>query len=325
MAFVGFLINLFNLLPVVPLDGGRAAAALHPALWALGLAGLLVLALYRPNPILFFILVLGGLELWRRWKTRHHPEFQRYYRVLPWQRATVFAIYVGLAAFLVFAMHETHVRVASERWTTAGSSSAHPRHRARGRSGSPTSSAPASSASRRSTGRRSRCSARPASARIIPRTARRGRRGASSPNATGPSSPAVAAASWRPATAARKEGGGLSVGFNIELPHEQHPNGYLDIDFTFHHFYARKVCFVKPSEGFVIFPGGFGTLDEMFEALTLIQTGKVLHFPVVLFDKAHWHDMLDWVGDEVLAQRLVSPRISTCSASPTIPRRPSRR
>ena len=90
MAFVGFLINLFNLLPVVPLDGGRAAAALHPALWALGLAGLVALAFFRPNPILFFILVLGGLELWRRWKTRHHPEFQRYYRVLPWQRATVF-------------------------------------------------------------------------------------------------------------------------------------------------------------------------------------------------------------------------------------------
>jgi len=109
MAFVGFLINLFNLLPIVPLDGGRAAAALHPALWALGLAGLLVLALYRPNPILFFILVIGGLELWRRWQTRHQPEFQRYYRVRPWQRATIFAIYVGLAAFLVFAMHETHV------------------------------------------------------------------------------------------------------------------------------------------------------------------------------------------------------------------------
>ena len=85
-----------------------------------------------------------------------------------------------------------------------------------------------------------------------------------------------------------QEGGGLSVGFNIELPHEQAPNEYLDIDYTFDHFYARKVCFVKPSEGFVIFPGGFGTLDEMFEALTLIQTGKVLHFPVVLFGAEHW-------------------------------------
>jgi uncharacterized protein (TIGR00730 family) len=104
-----------------------------------------------------------------------------------------------------------------------------------------------------------------------------------------------------------QEGGGLSIGFNIELPHEQGGNGYLDISYTFDHFYARKVCFVKPSEGFVIFPGGFGTLDEMFESLTLIQTGKVLHFPVVLVGRAHWHDLLDWVGDEVLLQGLVSP------------------
>ena len=104
-----------------------------------------------------------------------------------------------------------------------------------------------------------------------------------------------------------KEGGGLSVGFNIELPHEQAPNTYLDIEYTFDHFYARKVCFVKPSEGFVIFPGGFGTLDEMYEALTLIQTGKVLHFPVVLVGREHWHDLLDWVGDELLKERLISP------------------
>src|SRR5207253_435881 len=76
-----------------------------------------------------------------------------------------------------------------------------------------------------------------------------------------------------------KDGGGLSVGFNIELPHEQHPNPYLDIELTFEHFYARKTMFVKAAEGFVIFPGGFGTLDELFESLTLIQTGKVLHFP----------------------------------------------
>ena len=103
-----------------------------------------------------------------------------------------------------------------------------------------------------------------------------------------------------------KEGGGLSVGFNIELPHEQHPNEYCDIQYTFRHFYARKVCFVKPSEGFVIFEGGLGTLDEMFEALTLIQTGKVLHFPVVLVGRTHWHDLVDWVGDELLRERLVS-------------------
>jgi uncharacterized protein (TIGR00730 family) len=104
-----------------------------------------------------------------------------------------------------------------------------------------------------------------------------------------------------------REGGGQSIGFNIELPHEQRPNDYLDISFTFNHFYVRKVCFVKPSEGFVIFPGGFGTLDETYEALTLIQTGKVLHFPVVLYDSAYWRDMLDWIGDELVTQRMVSP------------------
>jgi hypothetical protein len=104
-----------------------------------------------------------------------------------------------------------------------------------------------------------------------------------------------------------KEGGGLSVGFNIELPHEQAPNAYLDISYTFEHFYARKVCFVKPAEGFVIFPGGFGTLDELYEALTLIQTGKVLHFPIVLFDPVHWSEMLDWVRDELISERFISP------------------
>jgi uncharacterized protein (TIGR00730 family) len=104
-----------------------------------------------------------------------------------------------------------------------------------------------------------------------------------------------------------KEGGGQSIGFNIELPHEQHENPYLDIQYTFRHFYARKVCFVKPAEGFVIFPGGFGTLDELFESLTLIQTGKVLHFPVVLVGTEHWHDMVDWIRDELLDRRLVSP------------------
>jgi uncharacterized protein (TIGR00730 family) len=104
-----------------------------------------------------------------------------------------------------------------------------------------------------------------------------------------------------------QEAGGLSVGFNIELPHEQHSNPYLDISYTFRHFYARKVCFVKPSEGFVIFPGGFGTLDELFEALTLIQTGKVLHFPVVLFDSDYWGEMLEWIRDELLRARMISP------------------
>ena len=104
-----------------------------------------------------------------------------------------------------------------------------------------------------------------------------------------------------------KEGGGLSVGFNIRLPHEQGSNPYLDIAHTFDHFYARKVCFVKPAEGFVNFPGGFGTLDEMFEALTLIQTRKVLNFPVVLFDSDYWDELLGWVRTEALADGLISP------------------
>jgi hypothetical protein len=103
-----------------------------------------------------------------------------------------------------------------------------------------------------------------------------------------------------------REGGGLSVGFNIALPHEQEANPYLDVAFTFEHFYVRKVCFVKPSEGFVIFPGGFGTLDELYEALTLIQTGKVLDFPVVLFDSDYWQEMLDWLREEPLASGMIS-------------------
>jgi uncharacterized protein (TIGR00730 family) len=104
-----------------------------------------------------------------------------------------------------------------------------------------------------------------------------------------------------------REAGGLSVGFNIELPHEQYANPYLDISLTFKHFYARKTMFVKAAEGFVIFPGGFGTLDELFESLTLIQTGKVLHFPVVLFDSEYWLPLLDWIRDRLLADGLISP------------------
>jgi hypothetical protein len=104
-----------------------------------------------------------------------------------------------------------------------------------------------------------------------------------------------------------REGGGLSVGFNIELPHEQHENPYLDIELTFKHFYARKTMFVKAAEGFVIFPGGFGTLDELFESLTLIQTGKVLHFPVVLVDSDYWRPLLDWTRDRLLADGMISP------------------
>jgi uncharacterized protein (TIGR00730 family) len=104
-----------------------------------------------------------------------------------------------------------------------------------------------------------------------------------------------------------REGGGLSVGFNIELPHEQGSNPYVDLGLTFQHFYARKTMFVKAAEGFVVFPGGFGTADELFESLTLIQTGKVLHFPVILFGADYWSPMLTWVRDRLLPEGMISP------------------
>jgi uncharacterized protein (TIGR00730 family) len=99
---------------------------------------------------------------------------------------------------------------------------------------------------------------------------------------------------------------GLSVGFNILLPHEQGMNAYVALGATFEHFYARKVMFVKAAEGFVVFPGGFGTLDELFESLTLIQTTKIRHFPVVLFGRAHWDPLLDWVRGELMSGGYVS-------------------
>ena len=109
LAFLGFLINLFNLLPVIPLDGGRITAALHPAFWFLGFLALLALVLYRPNPILIIILLLAGSELWRRWRMRQFPQMQLYYRVQPQQRLIIGLLYFGLAAALVVGMHATHV------------------------------------------------------------------------------------------------------------------------------------------------------------------------------------------------------------------------
>jgi Zn-dependent protease len=109
LAFTGFFLNLFNLLPVSPLDGGRAIAAVHPILWAVGLAVLLGLVLVAPNPILIIILVLGGLDVWRRWRERERPVSAEYYRVRTWQRWVVGVTYVGLAALLALAMSATHV------------------------------------------------------------------------------------------------------------------------------------------------------------------------------------------------------------------------
>jgi uncharacterized protein (TIGR00730 family) len=98
-----------------------------------------------------------------------------------------------------------------------------------------------------------------------------------------------------------KDGGGFSVGCNIELPHEQSANPYLDLTIDFRYFFVRKTMFVKYATAFIVFPGGYGTLDELFEALTLIQTGKVSRFPVVLVGTRVWQGLLDWLRSDALA------------------------
>ena len=102
------------------------------------------------------------------------------------------------------------------------------------------------------------------------------------------------------------EAGGISVGCNIELPFEQRPNPYQTKSLTFKYFFVRKMMFVKYSLGFIIFPGGFGTFDELFEALTLIQTRKIRNFPIILFDSKYWTGMLNWLRDVVLAEGKIS-------------------
>jgi uncharacterized protein (TIGR00730 family) len=104
-----------------------------------------------------------------------------------------------------------------------------------------------------------------------------------------------------------REVGAQSIGLNIELPFEQHFNPYLDIALRFHYFFTRKVMFVRYSSAFVVLPGGFGTLDELFEALTLIQTGKILHFPVVLLGNDYWSGLLDWIRNTMLADSKIAP------------------
>jgi uncharacterized protein (TIGR00730 family) len=102
------------------------------------------------------------------------------------------------------------------------------------------------------------------------------------------------------------ESGAKSIGLNIELPFEQCVNPYVDISIEFRYFFVRKTCLVKYSEAFVVFPGGFGTLDELFEALTLIQTGKVRNFPVILYGSDYWGGLLDWIRGRVLPQGNIS-------------------
>src|SRR5437016_6584201 len=103
------------------------------------------------------------------------------------------------------------------------------------------------------------------------------------------------------------EAGGLSVGCNIELPREQELNPYVDLGVEFRYFFVRKNMFVKYARGFVIFPGGFGTLDELFESLTLSQTGKIEHFPIVLFGTPYWKGLLEWLKEHVLAAGAIAP------------------
>ena len=104
-----------------------------------------------------------------------------------------------------------------------------------------------------------------------------------------------------------RDAGAHSIGLAIELPHEEDPNPHIDIGLTFHYFFVRKVMFVRYSSGFVVFPGGFGTLDELFEAATLRQTEKIRHFPIVLFGSAYWGGLVDWLRDSALAGGKISP------------------
>ena len=105
-----------------------------------------------------------------------------------------------------------------------------------------------------------------------------------------------------------KEAGGYSVGCNIVLPHEQQPNPYLDKMVEFRHFYVRKVMLLKYSYAFAILPGGFGTMDEMFETLTLVQTGKIRRFPMVLMGTEYWRPLLDFVQHRMVAEKTISPK-----------------
>jgi uncharacterized protein (TIGR00730 family) len=103
-----------------------------------------------------------------------------------------------------------------------------------------------------------------------------------------------------------KDAGAMSVGLNIELPFEEGANPYLDIALEFHYFFTRKIMFVRYASGFVVLPGGFGTMDELWEALTLIQTGKIVEFPVVLVGTDYWRGMIEWVGDRMLGEGNIS-------------------
>jgi uncharacterized protein (TIGR00730 family) len=102
------------------------------------------------------------------------------------------------------------------------------------------------------------------------------------------------------------EAGGVSVGCNIELPYEQDLNRYVNLGIEFRYFFVRKTMFVKYAEAFIMFPGGLGTLDELFEALTLVQTGKIRRFPVILYGTKYWSGLVDWIRDQLLEHEMIS-------------------
>lgn len=115
------------------------------------------------------------------------------------------------------------------------------------------------------------------------------------------------------------QGGAPSIGLNIELPQEQAPNDYQDVSLYFRYFFARKVMFVKYAMAFVILPGGYGTLDEVFESLTLIQTQKIRHFPLILMGKSYWGGLIDWLRDKVVAEGKIDAEdleLFACTDSP---------
>ena len=308
MAYVGFFLNLFNLLPIVPLDGGRAIAALHPAFWLVGLAGLVRADDRRAEP-----------------DPDPDPDHRRHGALEP-VAPPRHGRGAGVLHDLAREAHRGRSRLPGPLGVSRAGDGRYA-HRARplgdGRQENPRERRRQPPRERRQD--RARVRARLRGGAADPDARRHALRFGARAARTTPRTVAArktgrlfAEAGWsvitgggpgvmEAANRGAKEGGGFSVGFNIELPHEQYSNPYLDIDVTFDHFYARKVCFVKPAEGFVIFPGGFGTLDELFEALTLIQTDKVLDFPVVLFDSDYWEELLHFVRAELLANGLVSP------------------
>ena len=101
------------------------------------------------------------------------------------------------------------------------------------------------------------------------------------------------------------EAGGTSVGLNIQLSHEQTPNNFQNLNLSFRYFFVRKLMFVKYAMAYVIFPGGFGTMDELFESLTLIQTGKIRHFPVILYNRSYWQGLVDWLKESMLRHHCI--------------------